>query len=339
MMEITQIKKLKIENKKLGIGFIITLVVIFMTLLSFGWRILIQKRGLPKKEGPIEVINGEFHKDYQRCASEDPIRKDNCYKLSAIANNDISICSFIEDTSTTRFRRKDCILITEAVNSSVLPLICEGLDEGSCSEQEGCSPIYDAPNVECPSNQPNCVEKSYSHCSVNAQFFCTKSGGSLDKRYECVCSEGEAVIKPYGCFSCNDFSVPEAKQECLRRSKPKKDDSEKKTLLMFLESRCKGKHDGNLRRYIREELDSVNDLITVFIHSKNKPTVSQVLELEKLGVIPYLEQTWIPPLESHPTGFFVAKTPAKKLPDVCSLQFVERLASAEEEYVPQFGPD
>ncbi|MBU1084993.1 hypothetical protein KKB06_01450 [Patescibacteria group bacterium] len=168
------------------------------------------------------VINGGPYKNYQQCVSKDSINPDNCYRLSAIANNDPSICSYIQDTSTTQYLRNNCILINEVVNSSVLPLICKGLDENVCKNQEGCLPEYIAPNIECPSSQPNCVNKTFVGCDINAQYFCTKSGGTLNEKYECACSKEKTTIKPYGCFDCEKFSSPIAKAECIKMTNENK---------------------------------------------------------------------------------------------------------------------
>ena len=167
------------------------------------------------------VINGERYKDYKACASVNSVQREKCYILGAIANNDPSICSHIDDPSTTKFRVNNCTLLAEVVNSSVKPLICEGLDEELCKNQEGCRPQYIQLMVMCPPDSPGCELRTYHNCDTDAQYFCIASGGTLDERHGCICPEvvhqGNILIKPYGCVDCYSLSNPEAKKECLRR--------------------------------------------------------------------------------------------------------------------------
>lgn len=189
--------------KKFIFIVIIILTILFL-LLAFS---KLQQHPFAIKK---TVINGDRHQNYQQCLSENPIDRDNCYIQSAIANSDLSICSNIQDTSTTKYLINNCILISEAVNSSVLPLICKGLDENSCNGQVGCRAGYISSACE------GCTEKSYYGCDINDDYFCTKSGGIIDeKNGECACSEGKTLIKPYGCFDCEKFSNSIAKAECV----------------------------------------------------------------------------------------------------------------------------
>jgi hypothetical protein len=50
----------------------------------------------------------------------------------------------------------------------------------------------------------------------------------------------------------------------------------------------------------------------VFIHFEQEPTSTQIAELEALGVSVHSD-TWIPPLENHPTGFVTASVPVDNL--------------------------
>ena len=66
----------------------------------------------------------------------------------------------------------------------------------------------------------------------------------------------------------------------------------------------------------------------VFIHFEQEPTSVQIGELESLGVSIHPD-TWIPPLENHPTGFVMASMPVDKLNDVAALGAVASLNTAE----------
>ena len=66
----------------------------------------------------------------------------------------------------------------------------------------------------------------------------------------------------------------------------------------------------------------------VYIHFKRKPTASQIESLKKVGVTLY-EDSWIPPLKNHPTGYIIASMPVDRLYDVARKTFVKRLDTAE----------
>ena len=65
-----------------------------------------------------------------------------------------------------------------------------------------------------------------------------------------------------------------------------------------------------------------------FIHFAQKPDASEIAQLQDLGITVY-EESWIPPLAHHPTGFMLADLPAPQLWDVAALSLVLRIASAE----------
>src|SRR3990170_137664 len=71
----------------------------------------------------------------------------------------------------------------------------------------------------------------------------------------------------------------------------------------------------------------------IFIHVKRKLTQSRIASLKKLGVTVY-EDTWIPPLKNHPTGFVIASMPVDRLYDLARKTFVLRLESAEQRLEP-----
>jgi subtilisin family serine protease len=72
----------------------------------------------------------------------------------------------------------------------------------------------------------------------------------------------------------------------------------------------------------------------VIIYMSDYPTTVQIEQLETLGVECYLE-LWVPPLENHPFGFFVANMPVSELNNVLSIAFVKKMDSAEYENYPQ----
>ncbi len=78
------------------------------------------------------------------------------------------------------------------------------------------------------------------------------------------------------------------------------------------------------------------DLLTakVVVYSQKYPTTQQIQELEQRGLTCYL-QTWTPPMDNHPLGYFIAELPIDKLNDVLLLDFVKRLDTAEGASIPQ----
>src|SRR3990167_4240391 len=71
----------------------------------------------------------------------------------------------------------------------------------------------------------------------------------------------------------------------------------------------------------------------IFIHVKRKLTQSRIASLKKLGVKVY-EDTWIPPLKNHPTGFVIASMPVNRLYDLARKTYVLRLETAEQRLEP-----
>ena len=71
----------------------------------------------------------------------------------------------------------------------------------------------------------------------------------------------------------------------------------------------------------------------IFIHVKRKLTQSRIASLKKLGVTVY-EDTWIPPLKNHPTGFIIASIPVDRLYDLARKPFILRLETAEQLLTP-----
>ena len=74
----------------------------------------------------------------------------------------------------------------------------------------------------------------------------------------------------------------------------------------------------------------------MFIYMSEKPTHTQVEELEALDVVVYLD-SWIPPVGSHSDGFFLALVPIKVQEQIATKDFINRLESAEQYLEPQQG--
>jgi len=72
----------------------------------------------------------------------------------------------------------------------------------------------------------------------------------------------------------------------------------------------------------------------VFIHAKRKLSASKIASLEKIGVIVY-EDSWIPPLGNHPTGYVIATMPVDRLYDLAAKSYVVRLETAERMLMPK----
>ncbi|HHT9146569.1 MAG TPA: S8 family serine peptidase [Candidatus Wunengus sp. YC61] len=72
----------------------------------------------------------------------------------------------------------------------------------------------------------------------------------------------------------------------------------------------------------------------VYIHLKRKLNPSRIASLKEIGVIVY-EDSWVPPLENHPTGYVMASMPIDRLYDVAKKPFIIRLETAEQVLLPK----
>ncbi|MBI2472881.1 MAG: S8 family serine peptidase [Planctomycetes bacterium] len=72
----------------------------------------------------------------------------------------------------------------------------------------------------------------------------------------------------------------------------------------------------------------------VYIHVKRKLNSTNIASLNKIGVTVY-EDSWIPPLENHPTGYVTASMPIDRLHDVARKPFIIRLETAEKVLLPK----
>ncbi len=66
----------------------------------------------------------------------------------------------------------------------------------------------------------------------------------------------------------------------------------------------------------------------VYVHAEKKPGDSEIKSLKKMGVSVY-EDSWMPPLKNHPTGFFIVRMPVNRLYELAKKSFVVRLETAE----------
>ena len=69
------------------------------------------------------------------------------------------------------------------------------------------------------------------------------------------------------------------------------------------------------------------DTHLVYIHLKRKLNVSNISSLKKIGITVF-EDSWVPPLENHPTGYVIAGMPVNRLYDLARKTFVIRLETA-----------
>ncbi len=66
----------------------------------------------------------------------------------------------------------------------------------------------------------------------------------------------------------------------------------------------------------------------VFLHFRSYPRTSELGLLKRMAVKLY-EDTWIPPLPNHPTGFMIADMKVTRALDVAKQDFIVRMSSAE----------
>jgi subtilisin family serine protease len=66
----------------------------------------------------------------------------------------------------------------------------------------------------------------------------------------------------------------------------------------------------------------------VFLHFRSFPGPAELSELKGLDVKVY-QDTWIPPLENHPTGFMIADLSVSRALEVAGLDYIVRMSSAE----------
>jgi len=72
----------------------------------------------------------------------------------------------------------------------------------------------------------------------------------------------------------------------------------------------------------------------VFVYVKEPLNTAQSEDLSALGVIMHAD-SWIPPVGSHPLGFFIAEMPVDKLEDLSARDYIVKLDTAERQSLPQ----
>jgi hypothetical protein len=72
----------------------------------------------------------------------------------------------------------------------------------------------------------------------------------------------------------------------------------------------------------------------VFIYVKEPLSAAQSDDLSALGVNMHTD-SWIPPVGSHPLGFFIAEMQVDKLEALASRDYISRLDTAERQSLPQ----
>ncbi len=78
--------------------------------------------------------------------------------------------------------------------------------------------------------------------------------------------------------------------------------------------------------------EALSDML-VFVHTPTCPEPAQLAELEKLNIRAILAD-WIPPMENHPDGFFLAQVPLEMLDELALLPWVSWLGSGEQALFP-----
>jgi len=81
----------------------------------------------------------------------------------------------------------------------------------------------------------------------------------------------------------------------------------------------------------------LNGTLIVYIYCKDKPTSNQVSQIENLEGSTDIEH-WIPPVGSHPNGFFPATIKVKSLPDIAKMEWVSQILSAERVHTTSHTP-
>jgi subtilisin family serine protease len=72
----------------------------------------------------------------------------------------------------------------------------------------------------------------------------------------------------------------------------------------------------------------------VYIHVRRKLNAAKIASLKKIGVVVY-DDSWIPPLGNHPTGYVIASVPVSRMYDLAKKTYVVRLDTAEQLFLPK----
>jgi subtilisin family serine protease len=109
--------------------------------------------------------------------------------------------------------------------------------------------------------------------------------------------------------------------------------------LLFLQMKMKKDYTTNPREHLLRAM-RIHGMQTqnlekqkVFIHFPVKPSGNEIKDLGALG-IKLFENSWIPPLKNHPTGFILAQAPLDVLSLVAEKAYITRIATAERTSLP-----
>lgn len=89
-----------------------------------------------------------------------------------------------------------------------------------------------------------------------------------------------------------------------------------------------------MRKMGMKIIEAEIDRQLIYIHIKRKLNVAKIASLKKIGVTVY-EDSWIPPLENHPTGYVIANVPINRLYDLAAKTYVVKLETAEQVFLPK----
>jgi subtilisin family serine protease len=89
-----------------------------------------------------------------------------------------------------------------------------------------------------------------------------------------------------------------------------------------------------MRKMGMKIIEAEIDRQLIYIHIKRKLNAAKLTSLKKIGVTVY-EDSWIPPLENHPTGYVIANVPISRLYDLATKTYVVKLETAEQVFLPK----
>ncbi len=81
------------------------------------------------------------------------------------------------------------------------------------------------------------------------------------------------------------------------------------------------------------KIDAASATELVVLYFSQYPTNEEISNLKDIGIICHVD-TWIPPLQKHPYGFFIAELPIGQLNKVVAFDFIKKINTAEEQAYP-----
>ena len=76
------------------------------------------------------------------------------------------------------------------------------------------------------------------------------------------------------------------------------------------------------------------EYVKVILYFSDYPSRDIISGLTSLGCECFLE-SWPPPLENHPLGYFIARIPTENFLGILSLREIQKIDSAEHKYFPK----